>query len=313
MTDQLYIVLLGTGAAAPSLSRGLPALAIVRESKIILCDCAEGTQLKLLQAGLSAAKISTICISHLHGDHIFGLPGFLTSQQLFGRTALLTIYGPPGIAAFVDTIANISKYELAYPVEVVEIDPGVTSEFTIHEFHVTCMNLCHSSPCLGYRFHESDKPGKFDDVTAEVLGIPLGPLRGQLQRGEAITLHKKLIQPQAVMGPPIPGRIITYCTDTRPCEATLQLARQSDLLIHDSTFSDAYADRAIPTFHSTSREAAEIAKVAEARKLILWHLSIRIHGEEELNLLAQAQQLFPMTVLPHDLDAIHVPRAGADG
>ncbi|MBN1560054.1 ribonuclease Z [candidate division KSB1 bacterium] len=312
MTDQLYVVLLGTGAAAPSLSRGLPALAIVREGKIILCDCAEGTQLKLLQAGLSPAKVQTICISHLHGDHIFGLPGFLTSQQLFGRTASLTIYGPPGLADFVDMVATISKYELGYPLDVVELEPDVTSEFKVQEFQVTSKNLRHSSPCLGYRFHESNKPGKFDEVKADALGIPFGPQRGQLQSGVVITVAGKTIYPCDVMAPPIAGRIITYCTDTRPCTAALELARQSDLLIHDSTFSDAYADRAAPTFHSTSREAAEIAAGAQAKKLILWHLSIRVHGEEELNLLTQAQQLFPNTVLPHDLDEIYLRRGAGE-
>ena len=308
MTDSLKITFLGTGAAAPSLTRGLPALAIQRQGKIILCDCGEGTQFRLQQAGLPPSKIHTICISHLHGDHIFGLPGFLTSQQLFGRTASLTIFGPPGMSAYIDAVAHISKYTLAYPVTVNELDPAERSEFEIDAFAVTAQNMLHSSPCLGYRFQESDKPGKFDQAKAEQLGIPQGPSRGQLQKGNSITVNGRTIEPEAVVGPPIPGRIITYCTDTRPCEAALQLAHDCDLLILDSTFSDAYKDRAEPTFHCTSREAAGIAKQANAKKLALWHLSIRVHGDEEAALLAQAREEFEDSFLPNDLDVISIRR-----
>lgn len=308
MSDQLKIVFLGTGAAAPSLSRGLPALAIYRQGKIFLCDCGEGTQLRLMQAGLPPSKIHTICLSHLHGDHIFGLPGFLTSQQLFSRNVPLTLYGPPGLSAYVETIAHISKYTLEYPVHTVELSPETTSTFQVDEFLVTAINLRHSSVCLGYRFHEKDKPGKFDAGKADQLGIPPGPLRRQLQHGESIQLENRQIDPNKVVGPAIPGRVITYCTDTRPCEAAVQLAHHCDVLIHDSTFSDAYADRAEPTWHSTSREAALMAQQAGARTLALWHLSIRIQPDEEAALLAQARQVFAHTILPNDLDELFVPR-----
>ncbi len=312
MTDQLKIVFLGTGAAAPSLSRGLPALALVRENKIILCDCGEGTQLKLLQAGVPPSKIHTICISHLHGDHIFGLPGLMTSQQLFGRTTSLTIYGPPGIAAYLDSIAAISKYKIEFPLQVVELDPDQTSTCQIDEFTVTTKNLAHSSPCLGYRFEESPRPGKFDNDRADELGIPQGPLRSQLQRGENIDVGGRRITAAEIVGPSQPGRVITFCTDTKPCEATLELADQCHVLIHDSTFSDAWADKAEPTCHSTSRDAAILARRANAQQLVLWHLSIRLHGDEEKNLLSQAREEFANCLLPNDLDELVVSRPGID-
>ncbi|MBN1482397.1 ribonuclease Z [candidate division KSB1 bacterium] len=308
MSDQLKIIFLGTGAAAPSLTRGLPALAIRRQGKIILCDCGEGTQLRLMQAGLSPSKIHTICLSHLHGDHIFGLPGFLTSQQLFGRHAPLTITGPPGLSAYIETIAQISKYTLDYPVKVVELSPDTTSNFRIDQFIVTAKNLRHSSTCLGYRFHEAEKPGKFDAIRADQLGIPPGPQRRHLQHGESIQIENRQIDPGDVVGPSIPGRVITYCTDTRPCAAAVELAQNCDVLIHDSTFSDLYADRAEPTWHSTSREAATLAQEAGVGTLALWHLSIRIQAEEETALLAQARQVFAHTILPNDLDELLVPR-----
>jgi ribonuclease Z len=313
MTDQLKIVFLGTGAAVPSITRGLPALAIIRENKCILCDCGEGTQLKIQHAGLSPSKIHTICISHMHGDHIFGLPGFITSQQLFGRTAPLTIYGPPGISNYLKTIAEIAKYKIEFPLSVVELDPDNASFFQVDEFSVTSKNLDHSSVCLGYRFEESPRPGKFDSIKADELGVPQGPLRSQLQKGEDIKIDDRQIRSSELVGPSVPGRIITYCTDTRPCETTRELAQDCDLLIHDSTFSDAWADKADPTFHTTSRNAAKMARTANARQLALWHLSIRVHGEEEAALLAQAQEEFPNTVLPNDLDEIFVPRRGAAG
>lgn len=283
----------------------------MRENKIVLCDCGEGTQLKILQAGLSPSKIHTISISHLHGDHIFGLPGFITSQQLFGRTSSLTIYGPPGIRDYMQAIADISKYHIEFPLEVIEIDPHHTSTLKIDEFVVTSKDLDHSSPCLGYRFEESNRPGKFDNIKADELGIPNGPLRSQLQQGKTIYLDGKEIIASDIVGPSIPGRIIAYCTDTKPCDATLELAANCNVLIHDCTFSDAWADKADLTFHTTSRDAAKLAKAAKVDQLLLWHLSIRVHGEEEAQLLAQAQEEFPNCILPNDLDELDIPRHGA--
>ena len=308
MTDTVHIVFLGTGAAAPSLSRGLPSLAIIRENRIVLCDCGEATQLKLMQAGLSPAKIRTILISHLHGDHIFGLPGFLSSQQLLGREAPLSIYGPPGIQNFIDCMSQVSKYAVEYPLNIIELSPDNKENFREGQFLISSQNVLHSSPCLGYRLQESDKPGKFDADKANELGIPDGPERAKLVGGETIEFNGKTVHPSDVVGPSQPGRILTYCTDTRPCDAVLELAKECDLLIHDATFSDAYADRAEPTFHSTSRQAAEIAKQAHAQKLALWHLSIRVHGEEERALLEQAREVFPQSYLPNDLDLWDVPR-----
>ena len=308
MTDELKCIFLGTGAATPSLTRGLPSVAIVKDGWIYLCDCGEGTQFKLMQAGLSPTKIRYIFISHLHGDHIFGFPGYLNSQQLYGRTTPLTLYGPPGISAFYRSVAQLSKYKVDYPLDIVELDPEQMHELDCTAIKIKASSLEHSVPCFGYRFEEAPKVGKFDNDKANVLGIPNGPERAGLQRGESVRIGDRLVHSAEVVGDPIPGRIITYCTDTRPCETTRQLAEDADLLIHDSTFSDAYSDRAEATCHSTSREAAQMARDAGAQQLALFHISIRIQKEEESRLLQQAREVFENTLLPDDLAGIMLRR-----
>jgi ribonuclease Z len=311
MTDLLRIIFLGTGAAAPSPARRSPALIIQRENELILCDCGEGTQVRLQQAGLSPTHVHTILLSHLHGDHLFGLPGFLSSQQLFGRTAPLTIYGPCGLQQFLTCIESISKYRINFPMQVIELDEEST---TFHEgvFDIVVLPLRHSSPCLGYRLQEPAKSGKFDAAKAEELGLPNGLERRLLQQGESVQVNGRTVQPSEVVGPPIAGRVITYCTDTLPCANTLVLAHEADVLIHDATFSDAYADRAEESYHCTSRQAAQIAQEAHVGRLMLWHLSIRVHGDEEAALLAQAREVFPDSYLPNDLDSVVISRKGAE-
>lgn len=312
MTDLLKIIFLGTGAAAPSPSRHSPALVVQRENELILCDCGEGTQVRLQQAGLSPTHVHTILLSHLHGDHLFGLPGFLSSQQLFKRTAPLTIYGPPGLRQFLNCIESVSKYRIEFPLQVIELCAESAESFHEGAFDIVSLPLRHSSPCLGYRLQESAKAGKFDVDKAAALDLPEGPERRLLQQGETVLLNGRTIQPSEVVGPSVPGRVIAYCTDTLPCENTLVLARDADVLIHDSTFSDAYADRAEPSFHCTSRQAAQIAQDAQVSRLMLWHLSIRVHGDEEAALLAQAREIFADSCLPNDLDSVIIGRSGAE-
>ncbi len=312
MTDQMNLIFLGTGAAAPSLSRGLPALVVQQENRLVLCDCGEGTQMQLQRAGLSSAKIHTILISHLHGDHLFGLPGLINSQQLLGRSRPLNIYGPIGLRRFIGCMKQLSAYEPDFALAIHELDECDEQHFDIPGFTVTARRLEHSSPCFGFRLQEPSKPGVFDADKAERLGIPRGMERAALQRGENVRVNGREIAAPEIVGPERPGRVIVYCTDTRPCEAGIELARHCDLLVHDATFSDAYADRAEPTMHSTGRDAARVAQTAGAKRLALWHLSIRLHGGEEENLLHQAREGFADAFLPSDLDVVKIERRGAD-
>ncbi len=334
MTDSLTLVFLGAGAAAPTLSRSLPSLAIQTENRIVLCDCGEGTQMQIQRAGLSPSKIQHILISHLHGDHILGLPGFINTQQLMKRITPLTIYGPPGLKRFMECVAETSRHKPDFPFNIIELDPQKVESFSVANFsvtarnlrhsdstscldqgrrvNVTARNLRHSDPCLGYRLQEPPKPGVFDAVKAEQLGVPNGPERAALQRGESILVNGREIQADEIVGRERPGRIIAYCTDTRPCDAGISLAEGCDLLVHDATFSDACADRAKATMHSTSREAALVARRAGSKKLALWHISLRVQGDEENNLLSQAREEFAESVLPQDLESMPVLRREAD-
>ncbi len=312
MSDRLTLVLLGTGASAPSPHRGLPSVAVVYDGSIILIDCGEGTQMRLSQAKLSPHRIETILISHLHGDHVYGLPGFLSSQQLMRREKRLRLIGPPGLESFLQCVQTHTATPLHYPLEIQEIDSSEATGLELNPFHLMVAALEHSVTCLGFRLSEPSKPGPFDVDKANTLGIPPGPLRGQLQRGESVTLEDGTrVTPDDILGPDIPGRLIAYCSDTRPCDQTVELARNCDCLLHDSTFDDTHRDRALDTGHSTAAEAAHIARQADARSLYLYHISNRIYADTETYLLQQARAVFPESYLPHDLDTIPIPRQTA--
>jgi ribonuclease Z len=309
MSDELKMVFLGTGASVPSKRRGLSSLAAVSGGDIFLFDCGEGTQMNIRTAGLSPFKIRHIFISHLHGDHVFGLPGFLTTQQMMGRTTGVTIYGPGGIENYIDAVRTATGSTITYPVEFVEFSDTSPSAFRIKSFLVTPAALEHRGVCYGYRFDEDQKPGKFDDEKARQLGIPDDSSRTELQQGRPIQVGDRLVLPEEVMGPPRPGRSFVFCTDTRPCESGAALAREANVLIHDSTFGDDHADWAVQTRHSTAREAAQLAAKQKVGKLMLWHISNRYDEVQEEDLLRQARELFKNSFLTFDFDVIPIPRA----
>jgi len=310
MTDQVKIQFLGTGAAVPSLRRGLPSLAILHDGGIILCDIGEGTQLNILRAGLPPSKIHTILISHLHGDHIFGLPGFLTSQQMMDRVNPLTIIGPAGIRLYYDHIRSIAGFDIQYPLYFKELTQNENNSILVGPFQVIAKPLEYRTVCYGYRLSESPKAGKFNSQAAAALGIPEGPQRRDLQQGNPVRIKGKMIKPEQVVGPPVPGRIIAWLTDTRPCANALELARNATALIFDSTFSGDHAERAQQTFHSTSVQAAELARQAAVEQLLLWHISIRNGEVIEAAMLRQARAIFSNTLMPADYETVEIFRPG---
>jgi ribonuclease Z len=295
------LIFLGTGAALPTPQRNLPTLAARIGTSWFLCDCSEGTQMNLMRQHVSAAKVGHIFISHLHGDHIFGLPGLLTSQQLAGREQDLHIWGPKGLAAFLAGIESVTGYAIRYPLQVHEFETPEWGPVDLGDFIVRAALLQHSRFCYGYRFDEKKRPGKFDEEKAKNLGIPFGPERNTLIHGHAITMADgRRIEPEAVVGQPPAIRSLAYCTDTRPCQNALDLARKATILLHDSTFTHALQQRAIETTHSTAVEAAQLACEAGVDTLFLYHISGR-HNEAEGELLLQeAQAVFPSTLLPQD-------------
>ncbi len=304
----MEIVLLGTSAALPTQSRWPSATAIIREGEILLFDCGEGTQIQFQKAQLKPGKLSRIFISHFHGDHLYGLIGLLTSLQLAGREKPLYLYGPEGFARYLTFMEKLSQFKFHYEIKITEVSASAEQVlWEMAEYTVTALPLRHSVFVLGFRLQEKTRPGEFDVVTAERLGLPSGPLRRRLQQGETVTLpNGAIVRPEQVLGPPRPGRVVALCLDTRPCPSAVELARDADVLIHEATFDASQQTLAEHAGHSTATEAAEIAKQAGVKKLILTHISARYSEDECAHLAQQAQAIFPNTILGHDLQRVVV-------
>jgi len=299
--DQMQVLFLGTGAAIPSPQRSLPSLALLFDGEVVLCDCCEGTQMRLQQAGISAARINHIFISHLHGDHIFGLPGLITSQHLLKRSEPLYVYGPAALATFLQTVQEVTQHHLSYPLIIKKWPLSEGESLALPRFSVTALPLEHSQPCYGFRFTEPDRPGAFDAERAQALAIPATAVRTALIQGQSISIDGQWISPEQVVGPLRKGRSIAYCTDTRPCSNAVVLAQEADVLIHESTFHPKHAELARETGHSTCIEAAEVARQAGCRRLFLYHISGRLQKNEEAEMLQMARAIFPATDLPEEL------------
>jgi ribonuclease Z len=256
------------------------------------------------------SQIRRIFITHLHGDHLYGLLGLLASAGLAGDVARIDLYGPPGLADFVASGLRYSHARLGYEVEVHTVEAGTILDES--EFSVRAAPLDHRVPTFGYRVQEKDRPGALDAERAAALGVPFGPLYGRLKRGEQISLPDgRVIDGATLIGPPRPGRSLAYCTDTGYCRAAVALAEDADLLIHEATFAERDAELASLTGHATARQAATVAREAGARRLILTHLSARYTSDGELSpddLLAEARAVFASTELASDFLVVEVPR-----
>jgi ribonuclease Z len=301
----LQIVFLGTAGAIPTPARSLPAILIQREGEHLLFDCGEGVQRQMIQANVGFHKTTKIFITHMHGDHVLGIPGLLQTMALLDRQRPLHIYGPTGIQHFLDEIRESLQYTLPFPLAIHEIyKSGTICDEKEYVVQSTWAN--HVIPNLAYALVEKPRPGKFYPDKAKALGIPEGPLWGQLQQGCTLTLPAgRVVKSAAVTGPPRRGRKIVYTGDTRPCEALIVFATGADLLIHDSTFDTALQEKAENDGHSTPDQAAQTAEQAKVNQLILVHISARY--EDATILLRQAQQTFQNTILAEDFLKIVLP------
>ena len=301
----LQVVFLGTSGSVPTTQRGLPAIAVQRKGELILLDCGEGVQRQMIQAGLGFHRKMKAFITHLHGDHVLGLPGLFQTMSLLDRKRKLEIYGPPGTEAFVNAIQQTVQFTLTFPIEVSEIrDAGLVCEEKEYEVYATWAD--HVIPSLAYALSEKPRPGKFYPERARSFGIPEGPLWSKLQQGSAVKLSNgRVVKPEDVMGPPRQGRKIVYTGDTRPWKDLVRFAEDADLLIHDATFDDELWERAREDGHSTPSQAAETAKGARVKRLVLIHVSARYkdHGL----LLEQARKVFPHVDVAEDFMKIELP------
>jgi ribonuclease Z len=297
----------------------------------VLFDCGEGTQTQILRAGLKTSKLSAIFITHLHGDHFNGLPGLLSSMGLDGRERELALIGPPGMKDYLNLLTRLKILGVSYPLEVAEFAPhsfkqrtaarrqtaekrgrdgaaqdqtgalsGAAVVYETAKFEVRALPLNHRIFDLGYRIDERPRSGRFDLERAYALGIPEGPLFGQLQRGHSVRLDDgRLIEPGEVVGPERPGKSLAYCTDTRPCAEDVELAGGVDLLLHEATFAQDLVDEAREYGHSTSAQAGQVAAAAGAKRLAITHVSSRYGDATQL--LDQARSVYSETTLADDL------------
>ncbi|HEX8145540.1 MAG TPA: ribonuclease Z [Pyrinomonadaceae bacterium] len=308
----MEITFLGTGAGVPTRSRNVScvALRLPQRGEVWLFDCGEGTQHQLLKSDLKISQIRRIFITHLHGDHLFGLVGLLASAGMAGHAERIDVYGPNGLDDYVREITRTSETHFSYPAVVHTIEEGTV--FEDEEFTVSCRPLKHRVRTFGYRVGERDSAGAFDVERAQALGIPPGPLYGRLKRGERITLADgREFDGRDFCGPIVAGRRVVYCTDTIYCRSAVELASDADLLIHEATYCVQDEDLARRSLHSTTRMAGRVASEAGAKQLAITHLSPRYAlgsavGPDEL--LAEARAVFPQTVLAHDFLTIAVPR-----
>lgn len=297
----MEIIFLGTSSAVHSYNRNHPAIILKAFGETMLFDCGEGTQRQLIFAKVSPMKISKIFLSHYHGDHILGLPGLLQSMNFRGRETKLTIYGPKGLNTLKNAIFNLGYCKIDFPIEFIEI--GTETIESCEEYIIKSQDVNHQVPCLAYTVKELKKP-RFLREKAIELGVPVGPAFGKLHNGEEVEVNGKIIKPEQVLGPARKGNKVTYSGDTTPCEEMIEFAKDSTLLIHESTYVNEDADKAKDNFHSTSSDAARIAKKSNSKQLVLTHFSTRYTSSDDL--LKEAKEIFENTKLAKDFMKIEI-------
>ena len=304
----IRIVFLGTSGSIPTTQRNLPAVALHRNREIILFDCAEGTQRQMLKAGLSINRISKILISHLHGDHMMGLLGIIQTLSLMGRETPLHIYGPPNLSGFIDSLIEHLEFASSFEVCVHHVHPGII--FDSFDYLIKCERVDHGLvEAYAYAFEEKPRPGKFHPEKAIALGVPIGPLWKQLQLGRSVTLENgRTVYPEEVMESPRLGRKVVYSGDTAPCQSLFRISRLADVLIHESTFDQSLESKAIETRHSTSMQAALVAREANVKLLVLTHISPRYTDPNVL--LQQAKEIFANTIIAQDFTEVLIDSEG---
>lgn len=308
----MQITFLGTSSGVPTRSRNVSsvALRLPQRAEVWLFDCGEGTQHQILRSDIKISQITRIFVTHMHGDHVFGLMGLLATCGLAGSPHRIDIYGPPKLEEYLRACGRYSQTHLSYPLHVHTVQPGIVYED--EEFVVSCDRLEHRVPAFGYRVAEKDRAGRFDVEKAKALNIPPGRVYGQLKRGEIVTLKDgRTIEGADLCGPTEVGRKLAYCTDTIFCEGAVSLAQDADVLIHEATFSHADAQMAIQRLHSTSTMAAQVALAAQVKLLIMTHFSARYAPGNDIQpsqLLEEARAIFPNSTMAYDFFTYEIPR-----
>ncbi len=301
----MIVMPLGTGSATPTADRHLASVALWREGRVFLFDCGENAQMRMLQAGMKRSKIDYIFITHLDGDHFFGLPGLITTMQLQRREKPLHIVSPEGLQAFVEAAIDAVKLELGFDLIFHEIPVGTDHMVVVEEedFTVEVRKLEHPTYCVGYRFEERGKPGKVNADRAAELGITEDQQFKDLKAGQSVTLADgTTVHPDEIVGQPVRGHVFAYVTDTRFCENAVRLAENATILYHEATFGQNLKDKAVDTGHSTAQEAGIVAKTAGVERLVIGHFSARYTNA--FVLLKEAKSVFDNTWVATELRPI---------
>jgi ribonuclease Z len=305
----LSLTFLGTGASIPTLDRNVAGLAVQRGGEVLLFDCGEGNQRQMMRYGVGFT-FREIFFTHYHADHMLGVTGLLRTMGLQDRTTPVTLYGPRGAQRVLGAAVSLGIERNKFPVEIVEIKPG--DRLARDEYDIVVFETEHRADTVGYALAEHLRLGRFNPDRARELGIPEGPLWGQLHKGKAVQLPDgRTVSPIDLVGSPRPGRTLVYTGDTRPHLSVIEASRGADLLVHEATFGGDESERAQETGHSTAAEAARVALEAGAKRLVLTHISSR-YNRDAAELLAEARAVFPNTVIARDGMSVDVPYADAD-
>ncbi|NCB00904.1 MAG: ribonuclease Z [Spirochaetia bacterium] len=295
------VFVLGTSGMMPLPGRFLTSALVRREGELFLFDCGEGTQISLKMLNIKWKKISAIFISHMHADHVTGLPGMLMLSSQVDRSDPLYIYGPAKLADYIHQTRKLLDMYINYEIIVKTAEPGIiveTDEYTVEAFP-----LYHTKPCVGYTMREKKRPGVFYPQKAIELSVPKGPLWSTLQQGEKVVLEDNtIVTPEMVLGSPRDGRTFSYVTDTLYSPTIAPYVKEADLLLCEGMFDNSLLESAIEKKHMTSTQAAQIAKEGEVKKMGLFHYSPRYTNKELKLLRKEAQEVFPDTFLAQDRD-----------
>jgi ribonuclease Z len=311
----VQVTFLGTSSGVPTRARNVSAVALrlPQRSELWLFDCGEGTQHQFLRSDLRLSQLRRVFVTHMHGDHVFGLPGLLASLGLAGSSAGVDLYGPDPLEAYLQGVLRTSSTRIGYPLAVHRVREAAENGTVLLEdddIIVRTTPLTHRVPAYAYRIEQKPRPGRFNVDQARALAIPPGPIYAALKRGETVSLDDgRRIDGRQLCGPTRPGVSVVYCTDTVFCEAAVALAQGADLLIHEATFSHGEAEMAFQRQHSTSTMAAQTAAEAGVQQLVLTHLSPRYAPGNAISaddLLAEARTIFPNTVLAKDFLSLDV-------
>ncbi len=295
----LEVFILGTSGMQPLPNRFLTSAMVRREGELFLFDCGECTQVSLKMLNLHWKRINKIFISHMHADHVTGLPGLLMLSSQVDRTEPLYIYGPAKLNEYINANRKLLDMYINYEIIFREVGPGTVYED--ESITIEAVPLLHTKPCFGYVMTEKDRPGEFSVENATALGIPMGPMWGRLQRGENVVLEGgTVIYPSQVLGPARKGVRFAYITDTVYLSSIANHVKGADLLLCEGMFTRDLAADAFEKKHMTSSQAATIALDAGVKKLALIHYSPRYTDKELKTLRDEAREIFPQTYLGKD-------------